>query len=146
MTDFTLAANFVEQFEGYEPRAKWDVNHYRLGYGSDTEGPEQRNVVEGMHTTRERAFENLEARLPQYEATILRQVGSHAWGSLPAQAQAALLSVAYNYGSLPHNVAQVVLAGESIGVIASAVEAHAGDNYGVNKTRRFKEAQYISDA
>ena len=146
MTDFTLAANFIEQFEGFLPMARWDVNAYRLGYGSDTEGPEQRPVTEGMHTTRERAFQNLEARLPRFEARARQQVGDLAWSELPNEAQAALLSLVYNYGSLPSNVANEVRARAPLGIIAAAVEARAGDNHGVNAKRRMLEAKYIQEA
>lgn len=143
MPDYSLAANFIEQFEGYQPVAKWDVNAYRLGYGSSTEGPDQVKVTKGMVTTRERAFENLEARIPAFNQTIVEQVGATAWGKLQPQAQAALLSMAYNYGDLPSDVANAVRVGDSLPHIASAVEAHEGDNGGVNKSRRLKEAAYI---
>jgi hypothetical protein len=146
MTDYALAANVIEQFEGYLPVAKWDVNAYRLGYGSDTEGPDQVKVTKGMHTTRERAFQNLEARIPQFEGVIIHQVGAVAWGALPPAAQANLLSMAYNYGDLPNGVERAVIAGSSLAIIASAVEAHAGDNDGVNRARRLTEAKGIASA
>jgi hypothetical protein len=146
MTDYSLAANFIEQFEGYTPEAKWDVNAYRLGYGSDTEGPDQVKVTKGMTTTRERAFANLEARIPQFENVIIKQVSQKAWDALPSQAQAGLLSIGYNYGDLPAGVAYAVQKGESLALIASSVEARAGDNNGVNKARRLKEAEYIASA
>jgi hypothetical protein len=62
----TTAAEFIAGFEGFSKRAYWDVNAYRLGYGSDTEGPEQTRVTEGMETTKERALQNLSARIPQF--------------------------------------------------------------------------------
>jgi hypothetical protein len=146
MTDYALAANFIEQFEGYTPIAKWDVDAYRLGYGSDTEGPDQVKVTKGMVTTRERAFANLEARIPAFEKVIIGQIGSVTWEVLPDQAKAALLSMAYNYGDLPANVAHAIISHDSLSLIASAVEARDGDDHGINKTRRLKEAQYIASA
>jgi GH24 family phage-related lysozyme (muramidase) len=147
----TLAANaveadLIEQFEGFLPTAKWDVNAYRCGYGSDTEGPEQRKVTKGMTTTRERAFANLEARMPQFEAVIVKQVGAAEWDKLPTEAKAALLSMGYNYGDLPDNVAAEVKTGASLALIAAAVLSHAGDNKGVNAKRRAIEAQDIRTA
>jgi hypothetical protein len=79
---YQLAANVIEQFEGYLSVAAWDVNAYRLGYGSDTEGPEQRPVRRGMTTTPARALANLAVRIPQYEAKIVAQVGAGPWGRL----------------------------------------------------------------
>lgn len=144
----TLAANVIEASlieaeEGFLAEARWDVNHYRLGYGSDTEGPDQTNVTQHMVTTRERAFQNLEGRIPQYEATAIHQVGSAAWNALPDAAKAGLLDMVYNYGSLPSGVVSAVAHQSSLAIIAAAVEARAGDNHGINKARRAKEARII---
>jgi hypothetical protein len=63
----TTTAEFIAGFEGYAGRAYWDVNAYRLGYGSDTEGPDQIPVTEGMETTKARALQNLALRIPQFQ-------------------------------------------------------------------------------
>ena len=143
MSDYSYAANLIASFESFAPVAHWDVNAYRLGYGSDTEGPEQRHVTHGMTTTKARAAANLERRIPAYAGEIVAQVGEHAWSKIPKQAQGALLSVAYNYGHLPVDVAQAVARGASLSSIAAEVFAHRHDNHGVNLSRREKEAAII---
>ena len=139
MTDYLLAAKVIAQFEGYISVAAWDVNAYRLGYGSDTEGPEQRPVRRGMTTTRDRALSNLALRIPAYEKRIIAQVGTGPWARLSDNAKAALLSFAYNYGSLTSGVAATVKSGPA-SAIAIAIQARAGDNRGINAGRRTAEA------
>ena len=141
MTDFVYAAKLVAHFEGFLPHAKWDVNAYRLGYGSDTEGPEQRKVTKGMITTEARALANLQARLPQFEKVIIKQVGG-LWDDIPSHAKGALLSVAYNYGDLPENVVHAIKTG-NLHSISAAVGALAGANHGINSHRRYAEAAII---
>lgn len=143
MTDYAYAARLISHFEGFIAVARWDVNAYRLGFGSDTEGPEQRHVTKGMTTTRARALQNLEKRIPKFEAEIIRQIGAAAWSRLPTHVQGPLLSVAYNYGDLPDGVAHAVRSGNVNG-IASAIKAHENDNHGVNKNRRIAEAAIIA--
>ena len=143
MTDYAYAARLISHFEGFLPVARWDVNAYRLGFGSDTEGPEQRHVTKGMTTTRERALANLEKRVPKFEAEIIRQIGEAAWSRLPTHVQGPLLSVAYNYGDLPEGVAIAARAGNP-STIANAIRQHEEDNGGVNKKRRYAEAAIVA--
>lgn len=132
----SAAANFIAFFEGFASEAYWDVNHYRLGFGSDTEGPDQVSVVKGMVTTRPRALANLALRVPHFAATVQAQVGS-AWDALGVNTKLALLSFAYNYGDLTPTLALNVIHGVGI---SAAIEARAVDNDGVNAKRRFAEA------
>ncbi len=143
MTDYQRAANVIASFEGFAPHAEWDVNHFRLGFGSDTEGPEQREVVKGMTTTRARALQNLALRIPAYEAKIVEQVTPASWAALTNNEQAALLSFAYNYGALTSSVARCVREQYGCRAIAAAIEAREDDNGGVNARRRQLEALLV---
>lgn len=142
MTDYAQAARYIAYFESFAPVAKWDVNAFRLGFGSDTKGAAQTPVKDGDTTTLSEALANLAARIPQYEKTIVGQVGS-VWEKLPSCVQIALLSFAYNYGSLTPTLRDLIKPGASYVGIANAVAARSIDNKGINAARRFKEAGTI---
>lgn len=134
------AMSLVREHEGFRPTPYWDVNAYRIGYGSDTittaDGKKVK-VTQGMKITRADAERDLARRVKEFEATARDQVGGRAWGALPANAQAALVSVAYNYGRLPTSVANAIKSG-NINAVADAVE-----NLDANKGRRREEAAVI---
>jgi GH24 family phage-related lysozyme (muramidase) len=134
----TTTAEFIAGFEGYAGRAYWDVNHWRVGYGSDTEGPEQNNVVEGMETTKPRALQNLMLRIPQYQHTAISAMGGEAvWEKLNENQQSAITSLVYNYGRLP-----IVVTPSDPEKTAAAIRALQGANGGVNRKRRLSEAAF----
>lgn len=145
IADADAAAKTIEQFEGFSPTAYWDVNHYRIGFGSDTRTAGQIPVQPHDHTTREEALANLAARMPAFEHRIISQVGLDHWQKLPSQAQSALLSMCYNYGRLPSSVAHAVIFG-NLFEVAHAVFNRRMDNGGVNRVRRMKEAELIRAA
>jgi GH24 family phage-related lysozyme (muramidase) len=139
------AAALVKNFEGYRSQAYWDVNHWRIGYGSDTmtdASGHKREVQEGDTTTREDAERDLQRRTAESAAKAAEQVGD-AWGKLSDQARASLTSVAYNYGKLPADIAQAAQSGDN-SAVANAILAHQGDNGGVNARRRAQEAANIT--
>jgi len=103
MAFYDNVANFIKKFEGYSSKPYWDVNAYRLGYGSDTitlpDGT-FRKVVKTDVTTREMAEKDIARRIKQdFEPVVKRQIGD-AYNKLPEPARTALLSIAYNYGSI----------------------------------------------
>jgi GH24 family phage-related lysozyme (muramidase) len=139
------AAAVLRKFEGFKDSPYWDVNALRAGYGSDSiTGPDGsvRRVKAGDTVSREDAERDLSRRAKSFEAGNVRQVGGAAWNALPPNAQAALVSVAYNYGSLPRNVVTAVQTGD-VEAIASSVSALSGHNDGVNADRRRQEAAII---
>lgn len=139
------AMSLLREFEGFRATPYWDVNANRVGYGSDTVTRADGSVVKvtkGMRVSRADAERDLARRVKEFEATARKQVGARAWGALPANTQAALVSVAYNYGSLPARVSNAVREGNIEG-IASAVAGLSGDNGGINAKRRQKEAAII---
>lgn len=132
------AAAILRKEEGYRDTPYWDVNAFRTGYGSDTVTDASGNwhkVEKGMKITRADAERDLARRIPEFENTIVGQVGAQAWGALPDGTKAALLSVGWNYGSLPKSVVGAVRGG---GDIAGAVAGLSA-----NRGRRQREAAVI---
>lgn len=136
----SLAACFIAYWEGFIAGARWDVNHYRVGFGSDTEGPDQINVVKGTTTTRARALANLALRIPQYEAVAVKQLGD-LYSKLGVSTKIAVLDICYNYGDLPSSILTAFL--HNSASVANAIRAHEPDNSRVNADRRAAEAGLI---
>lgn len=134
------AAGFIGYWEGFAGVAYWDVNHYRLGFGSDTEGPSQVNVTKGMTTTRDRALQNLTVRIPQYEAVAIKQLGP-LYEKLGLATKVAVIDICYNYGDLPDSVLAAFLSNSKR--VAAAIRAHESDNKKINEDRRAGEAALV---
>ncbi len=115
------------------------MNAYRVGYGSDTEGPEQFRVTAATTTTRERAMQNLMARIPQYQANARKRISAAVWDGLNVNQQAALTSLDYNYGDIP---ARVRVYPDQPKKTAADIEALGSDNGGINRKRRATEAAF----
>lgn len=138
-----LAKTLIRQKEGFIDVPKWDVNAHRVGYGSDTiTDPDGtvRAIKPGDKITREQAEADLNRRLPEFQAKIVSQIGGEAWQKLTPNAQAALSSMAYNYGTLPSGVAAAAKTGD-VSKVSAAIAERAGDNDGVNAKRRMDEAR-----
>lgn len=138
------AKALLRHFEGFRPDTYWDVNHHRTGYGSDTITKSDGTVVEvkqGMTVTKEDAERDLERRAAISMGQVKRAAGD-AWDKLDNNTRAALASIAYNYGSVPDRLAGAIKTGEKE-KIAEAVRGLQGDNGGVNRGRRNKEADFI---
>lgn len=134
------AAGFIGYWEGFISYAKWDVNAYRTGFGSDTEGPDQTPVTKATTTTRERALQNLAVRIPQYVDTARKQLGD-LWDKLGVSTQVAVIDICYNYGDLPDSVLFAFLHNSS--GVASAIRLHESDNKRINADRRAAEAGLV---
>ena len=139
------AMSLLRKFEGFRETPYWDVNAHRVGYGSDTittaDGRKVK-VEQGMKVSRADAERDLARRTKEFERGAAGQVGVQAWNNLEPNVQAALVSVAYNYGSLPSNVVDAVRSGD-VTRIAASVEFRGSDNGGVNRKRRIEEANII---
>ncbi len=145
-----LATNTIKQYEGLESykdgfsHARWDVNAYRVGHGSDTYTTADGKihpVKADTKITAEDANRDLQRRSQEFAQTASKQAGA-VWNQLPDSAQAALTSVAYNYGSLPKRILPAVKSGD-LSQIATAVKDLGSDNKGINKQRRAQEAAMI---
>jgi GH24 family phage-related lysozyme (muramidase) len=141
------AAAILRQFEGFKATPYWDENADRVGYGSDTVTLEDGTVVKvtkGMKITKADAERDLQRRVREFEAGAARASGE-AWNNLSPEQQAALTSVAYNYGSLPKRVVTAIQTGDA-NKIADAVESLSDHNAGINRKRRMAEAALIRGA
>ncbi len=97
--------DFLVDEEGLSEKAIWDVNAWRIGYGSDTittrlDG-DFRKVKQGDTTTDKLAQKDLERRLrTDFPNVLKRQFGEEVYNSFPMETKVALNSMAYNYGSI----------------------------------------------
>ena len=142
----TGAQTMLRNFEGLKTDAYWDVNHWRVGYGSDTVTKADGTVVpvtQGMKVTQEDAERDLQRRTTLSQTTAKGQIGDATWQSLTPQAQAAITSVAYNYGSVPNSVVTAAQNGNSE-AISNAILSLSQDNNGVNANRRAAEAGIVA--
>lgn len=147
-TAIEQSAALLRKREGFQATAKWDVNAFRAGFGSDTvtlaDGSVQK-VVEGMRVSVADANRDLVRRIGEFQGVIKNQIGAERFASFNPQQQAVLTSVAYNYGSLPERILDAVRKGSSE-EIASAIRGLAGDNNGINSGRRNEEAYLFQTA
>ena len=154
MTVQEKAADFIKKFEGFSPTAKWDVNAFRLGYGSDTiELPNGtfRKVLSSDVTTESLASKDLARRISsEFIPRVKKQIGAEGWNKLPIPSQVALLSLAYNYGSITKQpiidaakIADVKLLAKKI--VESTYNDNASQSEAVRsalRNRRAMEAEY----
>ena len=144
------SAAFLRDKEGFRPGTYYDVNAERTGFGSDTitraDGTVEK-VVKGMTVSIEDANRDLLRRLrTEFIPGVVKAVGQDRFNALTPQQQAALTSLAYNYGAGAFQegeslagVAAAVRAGSKEGVV-EAILARQNDNEGVNRGRRLEEA------
>jgi tape measure domain-containing protein len=143
------AMDLIKEFEGFRTKPYWDVNAYRVGYGSDTvtlaDGSVQK-VVQGISVTMEDATRDLARRIGEFQDGIRKSIGGSTFDSMNADQQAALTSIAYNYGSLPGRIVDAIRSGNQE-TVYNAIRGLGSDNSGINRDRRNAEAAlYISDA
>jgi GH24 family phage-related lysozyme (muramidase) len=139
------ALSLLRGFEGFRDTSYYDVTAERIGYGSDTitsADGSVRRVRKGDRVSREDAERDLSRRAGEFAASARKKIGEDAWDALPGGAKAALTSVTYNYGSIPNRIVGAARSGD-LNALANAVEGLGGDNNGINRRRRAKEASYI---
>lgn len=144
MAGESAAAEMVKGFEGFITKAKWDRNAFRVGFGSDTvtraNGQIER-VTKDTVVTLADAQRDLERRLVEFQDGIRSAIGVDTWNSLNEAQQAALTSIAYNYGELPKRIVSAIENGGGAESVAKAIAGLGSDNGGINKRRRSEEAQ-----
>ena len=96
-----LAAELLRQKEGIRSKPYWDVNALRAGYGSDTttlaDGTVKR-ITKDTVVSKEDAERDLARRVTDFANIAQKEIGAN-FSNLTPQAQAAITSVAYNYGT-----------------------------------------------
>jgi GH24 family phage-related lysozyme (muramidase) len=135
----------LRQFEGFKNTAYWDVNHWRVGYGSDTvtraDGTVEK-VTENTVVSKEDAERDLERRTAISQNQVRNAIGAGAWDKLDNRGKASLTSIAYNYGKVPDQLIEAAKSGDKE-KLANAVLGLSSHNGGVNARRRATEAANI---
>ncbi|MER9135113.1 tape measure protein [Mesorhizobium sp. M0830] len=138
----TNSVDMVKQFEGFISKPKYDVNAYRAGYGSDTvtlaDGSVQK-ITQGMSVSVADANRDLVRRIGEFQDGIKNKIGADTFNGFDENQQAALTSLAYNYGSLPDRIVAAIKTGNQATVV-QAIRGLGSDNGGINKDRRNTEA------
>jgi GH24 family phage-related lysozyme (muramidase) len=139
----SAAAKLIRSFEGFITNAKWDTNAFRVGFGSDT-ATRANGVIEKVTkdtvVTLDEAQRDLSRRIMEFQDGIQKAIGIETWKSLSDGQQAALTSIAYNYGSLPDSIVKAIQDGGGPEKVAKAIAALTS-----NPGRRKEEAQtYLS--
>lgn len=146
----SAAAAMIRGFETFASKAYPDTRSstgkfdaYRAGFGSDTV-TRQNNVIEKVTkdtvVSLADAERDLSRRLIEFQSGIQSAIGVDTWKSLNDAQQAALSSIAYNYGSLPKSIVAAIEGGGGPEVVAKAIAALSA-----NPGRRKEEAQaYLS--
>ena len=148
MNFYNEAANFIKAMESFSSKAYWDVNAWRIGYGSDTitlpDGTFKK-VIKTDTITRELAALDLQRRIKkEFEPTIIKQIGKN-YSKIKSNAKIALISLAYNYGSITHpEIIKAARLGDSNEIGKAIFDSTINDNknnpfYQVNRIRRKKE-------
>lgn len=143
--DPNIVLKTIQGFEGFSPTTYWDVNAHRLGYGTDTITRPDGSIVkvkQGMTVSKEDAGRDLFRRSHDFAVGVRNQVGPELWNQFSPATQAALTSIAYNYGSIPKRLLPAVKSGDP-NAIAKAIQGLGGDNKGINRARRNKEAMMV---
>lgn len=141
------AQSMLKHFEGFRTQAYWDVNAWRVGYGSDTVTKADGTVVpvtQDTVVTQEDAERDLVRRTQLSANDARKAVGAEAWDKLDEKARTSLTSIAYNYGgaNFPKSVAEAARTGDAK-KLTEAIIGLSGHNNGVNKRRRLQEAGNI---
>lgn len=139
----SAAAQMLRGFEGFIAYAKWDVNAFRAGFGSDTTtraNGQIEKVTKDTVVTLEDAQRDLSRRIIEFQDGIQKAIGIDTWQALSEAQQAALTSIAYNYGQLPKSIVAAINGGGGPEAVAKAIAGLS-----VNPTRRAQEASaYLS--
>jgi GH24 family phage-related lysozyme (muramidase) len=153
----TLSSKFVGKNEGFAQKATWDVNAYRLGFGSDkiigADG-KIRDVVVGDVTSVDAALKMLQYELSvSYKSRLVgtgaTKISEATFNSLNNKQKAALISYVYNVGSLRPGIAEAIrngnLASAAQQIQAGPVTADGQVLAGLVR-RRAEEATLFSSA
>ena len=161
---YAVAANFIASEEGFISKAKWDVDHYRAGFGTSQKlvGSNLVEVTAATTFTKQEAIDTLSYQIKtQYEKIMISSFGAGPWNKLNKNQKAAVLSLAYNAGAYIYqksawkdkngksirqyaqDVHKAVISGNASGIskgIASGPTTGGGKVYAALIRRRAKES------
>lgn len=135
-----IAFQFISARESFWPVARFDENAFRVGYGSDLvyPAPDANGVSRPFKVTSTTtvtladAKRTLEVRIQEFANTVIRQIGQANWDKLKDNQKAALVSYAYNVGSLSSYIVKTIKANNPTNIIAEFIRN------GVNTTKSSK--------
>ena len=150
------ARNFIKIQEGFEERAYWDVDAWRIGYGSDTITKltnDVKTVTEASVTTREEAELDLDRRLlNEFKPEAVRSLQSQGinYDTISTAAKVVFIDLAYNYGTVYDGLSGAYARGFREGGIntgkqelITALLARAARGENQTPSRRLKEVEYL---
>jgi len=147
----SIAFQFIAAKEGFEPVAKFDINRFRGGYGSDVKVQANGEVISVTSTTtftREEGERTLKYNLTRFQRGVIDQIGQNNWDRLNDRQKAALVSYAYNAGAgalATWNIKKAILANAPASQIAQFIATGpitaGGEILNALKTRRAEEAK-----
>jgi GH24 family phage-related lysozyme (muramidase) len=156
-----VAARIISKNEGFISKAAWDVNAYRVGYGTDTIIKNGQLITVGANTTvtQAEAIQTLaNYSIPNFAKQIIKDLGQSNWDKLNDNQKAALVSLGYNVGayyisarSYGREIKKLVAAGnlqEAGKVIFTQGPKSAGGKYleGLERRRREESALFLTPA
>lgn len=127
------AVDFLKKKEGFTSKAIWDVNAWRIGYGSDTitnSLNQVRKVQQNDKVTVQDADRDLARRISQeFIPKIKAKIGADTWNKFPENTQIAFISFAYNYGNISKkSIVDAAKAGDLKNLSKVWIEATYNDN------------------
>jgi GH24 family phage-related lysozyme (muramidase) len=140
------AFQFISSKEGFDAVAKWDVNHFRGGYGSDKKlvGNQLQNTVQGTTFTRKEAEDTLKYEIvTDYSKRVINVIGQAAWDALSDNQKASLTSFAYNTGTINKGISGAIQSknySQAAQIIASGPYTAAGKYLSGLELRRKEES------
>ena len=155
--DIQATIDFLKKEEGFRENAYWDVNAYRIGYGSDTITKPNGSTIKVTATSKvnvEDATRDLERRVlfefkPKAESAIQSQ--GILWEQLSRAAQVVFIDLAYNYGSVFTDLSGAYAEGYRNGglqnggkaKLIAALNARIARGPGQTPSRRLAEINYL---
>jgi GH24 family phage-related lysozyme (muramidase) len=147
----TPAFNFIAAKEGFIEVARFDINRFRGGYGSDIKvqaNGEINSVTSTTTFTRQEGELTLKYNLIRFKNGVIGQIGQSRWEKLTDSQKAALVSYAYNAGAgalSTWNIAKAIITNQSASQIAQFIATGPvtakGEVLKGLVTRRAEEAQ-----
>jgi GH24 family phage-related lysozyme (muramidase) len=96
-----ITKELLKKYEGFSPKATWDENAYRGGYGSDKKlvGGRLINATKDTTWSQKEAEDTMDYEIRNfYGPTVARQLGLENWNKLNDNQKASLVSLGYNAG------------------------------------------------
>jgi GH24 family phage-related lysozyme (muramidase) len=107
-----IALQFIANEELFRKNAYWDANAYRVGYGNDKYidiDNKLKDVDASTIITQTQALQTLKYTvINTFQPTVISNIGKDNWNKLNDNQKAALLSYAYNVGSIFKSVSSPI--------------------------------------